>query len=451
MSDVMGGAELLYKLAIGLACLLAVIGATALAPSAKLSTRRFDYLLVSLWILTRLGVYGLVFFVLRMEVTSDVSIYYYSQGREAMLGRILYRDFASAYSPAFPYLIALILGLWDSAKAIVLASILIDGVNFAVWLTVARRLWSEPVCRRMALFYLLSTLPILNVAVAGQNQVWVSLLLGTAVLLYQQGKPALSAFFVGLPLVLVKLLPLLYLAGFLRWRSNPLRTIASALLVPALLFAVLALRGIDVLQPLKLQESRVTSGNIPYLLSSVIRFDGGWTSTLMQVFSLVVLAVVGLYLFTRRENLDAEQIIRGLVILTLTCALVNKKFYSNYLVMVFAPLCSVAAMDASSLAAAFRFGFFNIVAALEPSLWFRLLRADEHKSLMWQMIPALRAANELWRLWLFSGVEATLLGFYIYYLLKAWRLFHARPERSTVSALSTGSVEMLVTAHTLAQ
>ena len=424
---------LLFKLGIAMICGAAYVTLSRSNLVASLSERRFQIFIALLWLITRLGLYVIAFLILKMAVTSDVMESYYPEGQKALLGGLVYRDFSSSYSPGFAYLLTPILLAWNSPKAIVLASILIEGVTLAVWLRVARDMWPGQTGRLAALAYTLSALVILDVAVAGQNQTWVGLLLGAAVLLYKQKRPLWAALVSGLPVVLIKFLPLLYVAAFLRWRARPFRAAAAALLLPAAVFGILVFNGVDVAQPIHLQAPLVTSGSLAYLASWAVSLNGGPA----QMTSLLVLAVFALYLLTRPAELTGHQIVFGLVILTLACALANKKFFTTYLVMVSFPLSIVAAMDAPSLPAAVRFGVFNMTAALEPSLWFRLFHADEYSSQLWQLVPQLQQVGELWKLWAFIGVELLLISFYVYYLVAACRFFQESLELKTARSVNS--------------
>lgn len=410
------------KLAIALVCFGGYLTVASSKRVQGLSERRFHILIAALWLMTRVGLYCTVFLIFKMNVGSDVTGFYFPEGQHAMRGQIVYRDFASSYSPVFPYLIALILSVWNSAKAIVLASIFIEGLSLVVWLRVGRALWPEREYRIQALLYVLSAFAILDVAVAGQNQAWVALLLGTTVLFYQRRNTWAAAVVAGLPIILIKFLPLLYVPAFLRRGSKPVQMAVASLLFPVALVCVLLAKGIDAIQPIRLQASLITSGNLPYLASFLVSLDSGTAGLLAQFAALLILGAVSVYLFTRPGKLSAREIVFSIVILALTCALTNKKFFSTYLMMAFAPLCAVVAADQSRMWSAVHFGVFNVVASLEPSLWFRLMHATERHSNLFQLLPPLRDGGELWNFYMFLGVELLLLTCYSYYLVKAWTL-----------------------------
>lgn len=413
-----------YKLAIGVVCAVLCVLFIRSSRIMGLADRQFYTLMMLLWGVTRLGLYCASFLVLRMAVTSDIIAAYYPEGIHALKGEVVYRDFSSTYAPAFPYLTALILKVWNSPKAIVLATTLIDGASFWIWLTVARAMWTEMTSRTLAILYVFSSFAILDVAIAGQNQTWVALILGVQILLFQRSRPILSNVVAGLPVLLVKFLPLIFLPLFIRKGSKPVRAAIAALLLPITILPGMWLRGMDVLEPIRMQGSIVTQGNLPYLLTFWKLSDG--VSTGSQVLLLAVLALITLYLVSRSASVKADQIVFGMVFLTLFCALLSRKFYTNYLMMVFAPLCAVAVAGSSPVRSAAGFSVFNLIISLEPSLWFRMLNGENSHLRLWQISATLRQNHEIWKLWMFLVVEAALLGFYGYYLLKAWKLLRER-------------------------
>jgi hypothetical protein len=418
---------LVYKLAIGLVCAALCVLFVRSSRIMALTDRHFYGLMLLLWGVTRVGLYCAGFIVLRMAVTSDIIAAYYPEAIHALKGEVIYRDFISTYAPAFPYLTALILKVWNSPKAIILATTLIDAASFSIWLQIARTTWVGSTSRTLAIFYVFSSFAILNVAIAGQNQTWAALILGAAVLLCKRGRPILSGMVAGLPVLLVKFLPLIFLPLFIRRGSNPVRVASAALALPVTFLFGMWVQGIDIFQPIRFQAHLITPGNLPYLLTFWKLPDG--FSAASQVLLPGGLAVLSVYLVSRTVRVQGDQIIFGMAVLTLVCALLSRKFYTNYLMMVFAPMCAIAAVGSSPVSAAVRFGVFNLVISLEPSLWFRLLNGEDSHLRLWQIVSTLQQDHELWKLWTFLPLEAALLGFYAYYLLKAWRLLTQSLQR----------------------
>jgi hypothetical protein len=410
---------LLFKVALGLLCLVAY----AILPraTARLADRRFHLLITLLWIATRIGLFCAIYLVLRIPVGSDVRDYYYPEALHAKAGEVVYRDFSTNYAPAFPYLVAFVLRLWNSGAAIVLSTVIMEGAAFIVWLRAVRGMWPEPVYRRFAIFYVLSALVILNVGVAGQNQAWISLVLGTAVLLYRNRRCTLAAGVAGLSIVLVKFLPLLFIPAFLRRSSKPFRLAAAALLPSLAVYGVLFAKGLDVLQPVRTQGAEITCGNLPYLLTLFFSLRNEPAHTASTLFAILALGALSIYLLSLPSALTVRQIIFAMVVLATSCPLVYRKFYPAYLVIVWAPFSVVAALD-PSLWSGLRLGMLNLAGSLDPSLWFRLVDDNQGHLELWQLVPLLRGSGGSGRLYVFGGIELVLLTFYVWYFLSAWKL-----------------------------
>ncbi|UCD75575.1 MAG: hypothetical protein JSV91_01405, partial [Phycisphaerales bacterium] len=121
-------AVLLGKFAIAIACGVAMVIALHLRPLQELSRRQFDRWSLAFIILSRLGLFIAVYFVLGEDTQSDVNAYF-EQGTAVLDGQVVYRDFDSSYGPLFAYLAAGVLAIWTSAKALVATSIIIEIVS----------------------------------------------------------------------------------------------------------------------------------------------------------------------------------------------------------------------------------------------------------------------------------------------------------------------------------
>jgi hypothetical protein len=414
---------LLAKLGVGLLTVLSYVIVAQQDYLADLSNRLFHAFISFVWLVTRPGLFVLVFLLLRMDVVSDVVGGYYPEGHHVMAGETVYRDFDCPYAPAFPYLIQAILRIDDSPKAIVFTSILTEGIALFLWSSAIRRAWDLRTYRRMTLLYVFSVLIIIDVALAGQNQIWVASLLGAAVYFVTRDRRLLSAFAAGLPVVLVKILPLIYLPAILKFRCKGLYTAAVALALPVCVYAVLLANGINALQPLKLQGSLITSGTLPYLLTAVIPQDGAF-ALLSRAIPFGALLVLSAYFFFRGGELTARQVVFRLAIITLAVPLVSPKFSTNYMVMAFFPICAIAASEVPGVRSALFFGLFNLVAALEPSLWFRWLHGEEHYSRLPEVWTRVQRTGDVPFLWLFLALELVLIAQYVYYLRAAFRMLH---------------------------
>jgi hypothetical protein len=264
------GAEtiLLGKLAIGLGC--AALSAALLLPGAwrRPAARRFDAFLLGLLALGRLGLFGLLYLVLDLDVGGDVP-HYHGQGRAALAGNLPYRDFPSSYAPLFPFVIGGIVSLWNSDRAIVLFAIAIELLSFPLWLAAARSRVPESVVRCAALLYATSPIPLLNVAMQGQNNVWHSALLAGSLCLLARRDRASGAL-AAVPLCASKLLAGLFAPVLWLFARERLVWLLGFAVPTALVYgAALAAAGVSTLHPLRYEAVRVTPGNVVFLATAL--------------------------------------------------------------------------------------------------------------------------------------------------------------------------------------
>jgi hypothetical protein len=141
------------------------------------SSREFRITATTLLVASRLLLFISLFIILGFSAQSDVTVYY-TQAKAVRAGLVPYRDFPLSYAPLFPYINAAAVAVWDSPKSIVLLAVLFELAAFPLWLSISNMLFSEREARLATLLYVTSPVPIVNVCVAGQNQVWVMLALG---------------------------------------------------------------------------------------------------------------------------------------------------------------------------------------------------------------------------------------------------------------------------------
>ncbi len=174
-----------------------------------LTNRQFSYVSLTILLISRLGLFIGLYLILGYEVKGDVGHYYFQEGQHVLDGKTVYKDFETSYSPLFPYLIAGILLIWHSAKALILAAIVFEFLSLPIWLAVSRRWFKEKTTRIATLLYVTSPIPLLNVGMKGQNQVWVAFLLVISLWLLTR-RDTISGFVQGFSLIAIKVLSLLF-------------------------------------------------------------------------------------------------------------------------------------------------------------------------------------------------------------------------------------------------
>lgn len=387
----MGGLILSGKLLMGLAGTVLALLAASSPRLRRLSDARFGALAVGFGVASRLALFFLVFVALRMEAQSDVGAFYYPQARSALAGQLVNRDFPSSYAPLFPYLGAVAVALWDSPKSLILLAVALEALSLPLWLRTARALFDEGTARLAMILYVTSALPLVDVAIEGQNHTYCALLLAASFAFLVAGRPFLSGLAAGASVAAVKLLGVITAAGpFAGAGNRRARWLAGGALVPALVYGAFALAGADVLLPVRIESGQRTSGNLPFLLTALGAGapTGAWSSITV---ALLACSLVGVLLWALRSGAvtGPRAALHLTTLLLLTFQVVSKKAASQYLVLGYFPVAATVAACSPGWRGILAFGLFGTVATLEPSLWFRLLPSS-NLSALWQ--PGLRGS-----------------------------------------------------------
>ncbi len=382
MSVQESGTVLAAKLGVGLLCAVMTLLLVRHPKPYELSRQRFDLGLMILMAAMRLSLFVVVYLVLDINVSGDVRGFYFPNAERAAAGEVIYRDFESSYSPLFPYLLALIIGVWHSLKAIVLAAILIEVASLPLWLAAGRRWFSERTVRVAALLYVTSSVPFLNIALKGQNQVWVALGLAASVWLLAR-KDVLSGGLQGLTLISVKVLSLLFTPVIWLFAGGRVRWAIAFCVLPLATVLYCVPNDIDLLFPLRLQGGHFTGGNLPYL-TSLFGVDptAGAARWIFDGLTVGALAFVFLASWKRGVRAQPANVMHLLTLVLMTFFLASKKAYATYLVMCFFPVCLTLATSRVNWKLLIAFAMVGILAALEPSLHFRWMHDGAHKQFL---------------------------------------------------------------------
>lgn len=409
------------KLIMGLLLLVILVVSFKLNLS-RIKNRQFTFISWTTLIILRAAVFVGLFLVLKFVPQSD-NIGYYSEAQNALAGRILYRDFESSYGPLFTYMDAAAVWLWNSPKSIVLLSIIVEIAFFPLWLYVARLSFGEKVARASSLLYIMSPLPLFVIAVNGQNQSFGAAYLVLVIYLLLKGRDAWAGFIMGLSIPGVKFLMGLFAP--VTWATAPHRLkFFTTFFIPLLFFSgALWLKGADLTIPLQIQGNDQTPGNLPFLVG-LLGFNSGsnMAMRLFDLFTLTALAIVFLIHLLRKRTSQLSWPICLCTIVGLTFMLCSKKSYTNYLVLFYFPLCiSVAAANLSSIAVAL-FGVFNLVAAMEPSLYFRWILPSSGATAPSLAFASAAHQNPAYITATFLVCDIFLVSCYSFYFLRTWKL-----------------------------
>ncbi len=408
---------LLGRLAVALVCGVAVLG-VRLPVFVRMSKSGFTAFALGAILASRIALFALLFLVFDYPVSGDAQTYL-DQGRRALEGELVYRDFRSSYAPLFPYVVAAGLALWDSDRMLVVLAIAAEGLAFPLWLGACRRLLPEAVTRTAALLYAASPIALLNVAVQGQNNVWTGLLLALSLRVIVT-QDLVSGAACGLAVSATKLLaalfaPVLWL--FARERARWM--VGFGLLAGVVYGGGSAVLGGDILHPLYYETMRVTPGNLLFL-TSAFGVDLGSRGVLLAS-TAVTLASLGFVLcaaWLRGVARRPEQVFPLLALVMLVFLLTSKKSYTSYLVMGLFPLCVAVASTGPRAALLYGFGLLGVLCAVDVNLWFRWVETRDLSLLSSATLPA---GVTRWRVAVFAGVEAAIACLYVAFAVASGR------------------------------
>ncbi len=384
----------------------------------RVARRTFDRAFYGAFLLSRLGLFLLVFVLLRVPVRGDVLGYYWPEGLAAMHGLLPYRDFASSYAPLHGFLDAAVLRVWQSPRALILFAMAVEAAALPLWMQLGRRVRPEPTVRRAAGLYLLSAISLQFCALDGQDNAVIALLLAVAVSLVLARRELLAGAMVGLSAVAVKVIPLGYVPVLFAATPKRWRWAAGLLAVVALGYgAFWRVLGWAVLMPLTREGGLKSAGDLPYVVEAATGWTlpgAIWTVLLLGAFAVILLRVVGRVRRDPAMSVRVEGMLFGVTATTLALELFSKKSWPPYLMLVLFPLLLSVASRGSAWAVA-GVGAFGVVALVEHSYWATVLRQFDA-----QTFHAGLARGD-GRCFVFLALELLLLVGYGWLLSLSWR------------------------------
>ena len=322
---------------------------------------------------SRLAIYICIFFVLGIAPRGDIPAFYWVESNQVLAHLLPYRDFQSSYAPLHPCLDGLVILIWHSPIAIILLAICAEAFVLPLWLRVGRIFLEERDVRSAILIYLTSVISVQFVAIDGQDNVVIALLLVLALFFIHRYRPFASGAAVGIAFSTIKFLPLLYIPIFVtlvprrwRWLAG-----ASAIILPV--FGVCVILRLPILTPLLFEKQMTSAGNFPYLFEGLTGL-----SVPTQIWDMLVvlaLAVVLLLIVMKAKQASAANRLRlltfGFAALTLTLLVCSKKSWPPYLTLCLFPLCLL--MKNFSKLRVLAFAIFGVVAVTAESYWATVL------------------------------------------------------------------------------
>jgi hypothetical protein len=346
--------------------------ACSLAYPRRLSKSTFDRSITLAFATSRLGIFGLIFFLLRLPPRGDVPAYYWPEALSILRGLLPYQDFPSSYAPLHGYLDAAAICLWHNPLAIVLLAILTEITVLPLWFRFGRAILSETEIRMAALLYLCSGIGLQFVAIDGQNNVMVAAFVTFSFYLVLRQKELFSGSAVGTAVAAIKFLPLLYGPAFFfalprRWRW------AIGMTLPiAIVYGSFVAMHLPILVPLQTEGNNQGAGSLPFLVESILGIT--ISPRIWDILLIAVLAAIFVLLARATRGTTTEVRLRGIVFavaaLTLALLFFSKKSWPPYLMLALFPIClSVGARRMQIIG----FAGFSVVAVIEHSYWASLL------------------------------------------------------------------------------
>jgi len=323
------------------------------------------------FVLLRIVPFVLVYLVLNVQPRSDVPVFY-EAALHAARGKIVYRDFWTPYSPLFPYVTALPVAFWNSAKAVTLLMIGVEGL--ALWLTWStyRSLLGREALLRV-LIYLILPGPMVLCVIGGQEDIWMWLFALLSVRVWNRSRDSLwVGALMALALMTTKALAVLMVVGIFFLIERPLRYLAGLLAVGLPAFAVLVwLVGDKFLTPLMFADIPFAP-NLWTVISPLIGDFRPYSRLLSWGGLLVTLGVASFATILLRQRTMYGKALPVLFTLTFGFMMFfHKSSFSNYAFIFLMPFVLVLLNlnDKRHLAALL---LFNIAVTIHPTFWWEL-------------------------------------------------------------------------------
>jgi Gpi18-like mannosyltransferase len=259
---------LIGRVLVGTVFGTASVIAWRMAPCIHTSEASFRRTFLALFTVSRLGLFALAFLILHLDPRGDIHMYMV-EAAPALAGKLVYRDFVTMHAPLHPYMLVGMLHAWRNPLSIILFSCVFDILGVWVWLTAGEQFLPELTLRRAALLMLFNPTSLLSVAIDGQMNSLIALLLALGVLALCRSRDALSGFWVGLSVGIVKFLTLIYGPGYFFVSRRKFAWVAGFLAIILAIYVPFGLAGANLLAPLNVEGGHVTDTNLFFLFQLV--------------------------------------------------------------------------------------------------------------------------------------------------------------------------------------
>ncbi|MFD1141655.1 hypothetical protein ACFQ4C_11075 [Larkinella insperata] len=371
--------------------------------------------LLIFWLALRLIPFVGIYLILSFTPQSDVANYYYPIGLSAKALEVPYRDVVNPYSPFYGFWMAIPLLFWNNTKALVLFLTLLELLT--VWLTYQtyEGLLSRGERLFRTLFYLLLPVPFCMSVLSGQEDVmlWIFALLAIVVL-KRYNNDYLCGLVLAFGILSTKAVFILILLPFFLLSRRPVPFLAglATLGLPVLVFLYLKTGVLFIEQPL--QEGAYLKA--PNWASVLHPWISGFTNFELSVWNyagLLISLLVGIQTLRLRGQHDYRTYFPLFYIATFSImTVVQKNAIANYAYLFMLPLV-FQMLDFRNRTGLVLLIVFNILAAVQPSFWWRIGQP------YYQSVGEILSRPDYT---LDYGMELFIVGYFLYLVVKAQKL-----------------------------
>jgi hypothetical protein len=364
---------ILGKLAISLASLflLGVILFRRKSLTSWLGTHSTYRVLTVAWVLFRLIPFIVIYLIANIAPTSDVNGFW-DEASKASIGKIVYRDFWSPYSPLYAYFLGIWLKIWYSPKMIVLTMAVMDGVALLVSWHFFRPFQSRAVFLYRSIIYLLLPGSLVLCIVGAQEDVWMWLFVVLAYLIRERTlRVEWFAAILAIGLLMTKAIFILILVPLFLLEKQKIRFIIPMAIIGILSLGILyPLVGMEFMQPMDeakvLRAPNILSVVNPWFFNSIGVGEKFWNWIgLVTSVGLACLAAL------RMKGADFRIMLsRVWVVLYATMMIVQQSAYSNYIFLFLIPLVFYV-IDWDNKKQVIILMIYNVLCVIHPSVWWR--------------------------------------------------------------------------------
>ena len=325
------------------------------------------------WFLTRIIPFFVVYIWFDYIPFSDISGFF-NQATHAARGEVVYRDFYCMYSPFFPYINGFALLLWNDKRAIVLIMILLELITVISTFSFFKTTTNKTELLFKILIYWLLPSSFMFCVLGGQEDELMWLMVVLSFLMFQKtGRLEILGIFLLLGFLVTKAVFVLFLPALLFLIKKPIRWIwpMAVLGMMVLLFLYNTSQWEFIGQPTA-EANTFRAPNLPSVLSPITFGIFHFGAKFWNWIGLIITVGMGVFAANRFKKLPLTYSLSAVwVLLFGTMMVVQQSAYSSYIFIFLLPL-SLVWIDFNNKKEVVILLVFNVVAAIHPSLWWRL-------------------------------------------------------------------------------